>query len=51
MIFILRGKNESRKRSFYDSDVDFNDETIKSVITDSLNTNKLIKRLQSEQNK
>ena len=36
---------------FYDSDINLNDETIKSIMTDSIKTNKLIKRLQSEQNK
>ena len=52
-LYDLHFKRQKREQEkiFYDSDVDFNDETIKSVITDSLNTNKLIKRLQSEQNK
>ena len=36
---------------FYDSDDNLNDETIRSIMTDSVKTNKLIKRLQSEQNK
>ena len=45
-----RLKREQEK-VFYDSDVGFNDETIKSIMTDSVKTNKLIKRLQSEQNK
>ena len=47
----LKRQKREQEKIFYDSDVDFNDETIKSVITDSLKTNKLIKRLQSEQNK
>ena len=52
-LYDLHFKRQKREQEkiFYDSDVDFNDETIKSVITDSLKTNKLIKRLQSEQNK
>ena len=52
-LYDLHFKRQKREQEkiFYDSDVDFNDETIKSVITDSLNTNKLIKRLQSELNK
>ena len=45
-----RLKREQEK-VFYDSDVNLNDETIKSIMTDSIKTNKLIKRLQSEQNK
>ena len=47
----LKRQKREQEKIFYDSDVDYNDETIKSVITDSLKTNKLIKRLQSEQNK
>ena len=52
-LYDLHFKRQKREQEkiFYDSNVDFNDETIKSVITDSLKTNKLIKRLQSEQNK
>ena len=52
-LYDLHFKRQKREQEkiFYDSDVDFNDETIKSVITDSLKTNKLIKKLQSEQNK
>jgi len=45
-----RLKREQEK-VFYDSDVNLNDETIKSIMTDSIKTNKLIKKLQSEQNK
>ena len=45
-----RLKREQEK-VFYDSDVNLNDETIKSIMTNSVKTNKLIKRLQSEQNK
>ncbi|MEC7270806.1 MAG: DNA primase [Chloroflexota bacterium] len=52
-LYDLHFKRQKREQEkiFYDSNVDFNDETFKSVITDSLKTNKLIKRLQSEQNK
>ena len=52
-LYDLHFKRQKREQEkiFYDSDVEFNDETIKSVITDSLKTNELIKRLQSEQNK
>ncbi len=52
-LYDLHFKRQKREQEkiFYDSDVDFNDETIKSVMTDSVKTNKLIKRLQSEQNK
>ena len=52
-LYDLHFKRQKREQEkiFYDSNVDFNDETIKSVITDSLKTNKLIKRLQSEKNK
>ena len=45
-----RLKREQEK-VFYDSDVNLNDETIKSIMTDSIKKNKLIKRLQSEKNK
>ena len=52
-LYDLHFKRQKREQEkvFYDSNADFNDETIKSVLTDSLETNKLIKRLQSEQNK
>ena len=52
-LYDLHFKRQKREQEkiFYDSDVDFNDEVIKTVMTDSVKTNKLIKRLQSEQNK
>ena len=52
-LYDLHFKRQKREQEkiFYDSDVSLNDETIKSIMTDSIKTNKLIKRLQSEQNK
>ena len=49
-LYFKRLKREQEK-VFYDSDVNLNDETIKSIMTNSVKTNKLIKRLQSEKNK
>ena len=51
-LYDLHFKRQKREQEkVFDSNADYNDETVKSVLTDSLETNKLIKRLQSEQNK